>query len=92
VKSPADRLVESLDGEYFKLTDVAIQLNVSESSLRRLRKREGLRAPSFEIRQGGMHIYLYTPDDVDELRNYYAKQVPVARIQYPAEKIAATHS
>ena len=87
MRSPADRMVDSLDGQFYKLTEVAAQLSISESTLRRLQRRGVLKAPSYQINQGGMKIYLYTPEDVQEIRDHYARQVPVARITYPAERI-----
>lgn len=34
-----------------------------------------VKAPSLELNQGKMKIYLYTTDDIQELRDYYAPQV-----------------
>ena len=72
--SPADRLVSNLDGEYFKLTEAAVIVGVSPTTLRRLMRRKGvgLRAPSYKIQQGKMLVYLYSADDINELRLYFA--------------------
>jgi len=72
--SPADRLVSDLDGTYYKLTEAAEIVGVSPTTLRRLirRKNTGLAAPSYQIRQGAMKVYLYNKDDIAELREYLA--------------------
>lgn len=75
--SPADRLISSLEGTYFKLTEVADLLGKSEITLRRLIKKNVVKAPSFQIRQGENLYYLYTPDDVEELRKYYGNMQKV---------------
>lgn len=80
--SPADRLVSNLDGTFYKLTEAAEILGLSPTTLRRLMRREntGLKAPSFQIQQGEMLVYLYSADDIDELRVYYAAgRVPSKR-------------
>lgn len=80
--SPADRLVSNLDGTFHKLTEAADILGVSPTTLRRLmrRKNTGLKAPSFQIQQGEMLMYLYSADDLNELRVYFAAgRVPSKR-------------
>jgi hypothetical protein len=81
--SPADRLVSNLDGTFYKLTEAAEIVGVSATTLRRLMRRSntGLKAPSFQIRQGEMLVYLYSADDIDELRVYFASgRVPSKRV------------
>lgn len=80
--SPADRLVSNLDGEYYKLTEAAAIVGVSPTTLRRLMRRKGtgLAAPSYKIQQGEMLVYLYSADDINELRVYFAAgKVPSRR-------------
>lgn len=82
VVSPADRLVSNLDGTYYKLTEAAEILEVSPTTLRRLMRKAntGLKAPSYQITQGNMKVYLYSQDDLTELRLYFAPgRVPSKR-------------
>lgn len=79
--SPADRLVSSLTGVYFKTSETAEILGVSQQTLRRLMRDETkkLSAPSMMVEQGGMVIYLYTPKDIEELQAYFNGQKPTRR-------------
>lgn len=82
VVSPADRLVSNLEGTFYKLTEAAEILEVSPTTLRRLMRRPdtGLKAPSYQITQGNMKVYLYSQDDINELRVYFAPgRVPSRR-------------
>ena len=78
--SPADRLVSELDGTYYKLTEAAKILNVAPITLRRLMRKHGIKAPSYQVNQGEMKVYLYTPDDLEELSEYFiAQRTPTER-------------
>lgn len=80
--SPADRLVSNLPGKWWKLTEAAEALEVSPTTLRRLMRRKGtgLAAPSYKISQGEMVVYLYSADDIQELRSYLSQgRVPTRR-------------
>lgn len=82
IVSPADRLVSNLDGTFYKLTEAAELLDVSPTTLRRLMRKPntGLKAPSYQITQGSMKVYLYSVDDLNELRVYFAPgRVPSKR-------------
>lgn len=68
--SPVDRQLAQLPGDYTKLTDAAAQLGCSVSTLRRLLWNQDLRAPSYEMLMGRSIVYLYTPEDITELRAY----------------------
>lgn len=68
--TPADRLISNLDGTYFKLSEAAKILNTSATTLRRLMKNPAISAPSYQVRQGQMYMYLYTPEDLKELKAY----------------------
>lgn len=72
--SPADRIMADLPGVFYKLSEVAQMLNLSEVTLRRLIRKGVTKAPSHTLRHGGMQMYLYTPEDVEELRRYYQKE------------------
>lgn len=76
---PATRLVRSLEGEYYKLSEAAEMLGVPESTLRALIKdaTEGGDpdgAPRQYIPFGKMMIYLYSPDDIERVRGVLAKR------------------
>ena len=43
----------------------------SENTLRRLIRKGKTKAPSFQLTRGGMQMYLYTSDDVQEIKDYY---------------------
>lgn len=77
---PATRLVRSLEGEYYKLSEAAEMLDVPESTLRALIKdaSEGGDpdgAPRQYIPFGKMMIYLYSPEDIDRIKGVLAKRV-----------------
>lgn len=70
--TPVDRLMADLDGTYYRISEVAKMLDKSPHTVRRHIGKPGLKAPSYQIKQGGLEIYLYTPDDVEELRKYFS--------------------
>jgi len=72
--SPADKLISSLDGTYFKLSEVATLIGRSDVTIRRLIRKKLIKAPSYQIRQGKSYYYLFTPEDVQELKDYYGNQ------------------
>lgn len=74
---PSDALISSLDGTYYKLSEAVILTGKSASTLRRLMKKNLVKAPTGEIYQGKNKYYLYTPEDIQEIRDYYTKQTQV---------------
>lgn len=70
--SPVDRMLAAQDGEFYKLTDAAALIGVAPITLRRLLKREEIKAPTYEAQMGAIHVYLYTPDDINELKAYFS--------------------
>lgn len=76
-KSPSQRLLEDLNGEYKTFSEVAKIARINTETLRRLCKKRDLngnklvKAPSKAIRQGQMTIFLFTPEDVQEIENYF---------------------
>lgn len=72
--TPVDRLMADLPGVFYKLSEVAQMLGLSEVTLRRLIRKGVTTAPSHTLRHGGMQMYLYTPEDVEELRRYYQRE------------------
>lgn len=78
--SPADRLVSELDGEFYKLSEVAEIVGVSQMTLRRLLHNDKIDAPSYQIKRGKMTIYVYTPEDIQEIKRYYqSSRLPIKR-------------
>lgn len=73
--SPAARLVSELDGEYFMVSEVAEILGKDARTIRRAMYNKRVNAPSYETRQGNMRVYLYTQDDIQELRDYFATKI-----------------
>lgn len=76
---PATRLVRSLEGEYYKLSEAAEMLGVPESTLRALIKdaSEGGDpdgAPRQYIPFGQMMIYLYTTEDIQRIKEVLARR------------------
>lgn len=73
--SPAARLVSSLDGQYYLLSEVADILGKDQMTIRRAMYRGRVKAPSHEVWEGKMKVYLYTPDDIQELRDYFTPKI-----------------
>lgn len=71
---PVDRLISSLDGTWYKLSEVVILVGKSESTLRRLIGKGVTKAPSAVITQGKNTYYLYSPDDVRELQEHFENE------------------
>jgi hypothetical protein len=65
---PSTRFVRSLDGEYFMLREAAEILGISSQALRKTVHDKTINAPSFWVMFGKLKIYLYTRDDVEEIR------------------------
>jgi len=74
---PSTRFVRSLDGEYFMLREVAAMLGISTQSLRKTVPNKSIEAPSFWVMFGKLKIYLYTRDDIDELRKHLEERSEV---------------
>lgn len=77
--SPADRLISSLDGTYYKTSEAAELVEISEITLRRLIHKNRVKAPTHLVRQGKAYYYLFTPEDIEELRDYYGHRGTVER-------------
>lgn len=76
---PSDRLISSLPGTYYKLSEVSILVGRSEASLRRLMRKRLLKAPSYQVDQGKNTYYLYTPEDVAEIKHHYEQEATVRK-------------
>jgi hypothetical protein len=68
-RDPSTRFVRSLSGEYFKLSEAATMLGVSQVSLRKFIREgtEGL-TPSKAVWFGKLKIHLYTREDISRIR------------------------
>lgn len=67
--------MSELDGQYYMVSEVAQILGKDPMTIRRAMYNKRVKAPSFETRRGGMRIYLYTVDDIQELKEYFAPRV-----------------
>lgn len=67
-ESTAEAYVRSLGIEALMTTQVAELLGVSPQLVRKWRNDDSVSAPSLEVPFGKNVIYLYTPEDVAELR------------------------
>jgi len=73
-KSPATRIIESLNGEYETMASMAARYGVHVETMRRLCKTTKVKAPSKALQQGDLVIYLFTDEDVAELDAYMEKK------------------
>lgn len=69
--SPFHRIMDSLDGEYYSMRHTAEVCGVHIETLRRLCRTERVKAPSFATKSGKLVIYLFTPEDVEEVKAYF---------------------
>lgn len=79
-KSPAQVIIESLDGEYETMRTMAERYAVNVETIRRLCKavdengEKRVKAPSAAAQQGELVIYLFTKEDVQELDEYMSNK------------------
>lgn len=79
-EAPAIAYVRSLGMDALVASQVADEINCSVQMVRKLQKDPGIKAPSYEVPYGKNKIYLYTHEDVEELRRYLlAQRQPRAR-------------
>lgn len=71
---PAKAYIESLGIGARSMADVARLIGVSVATMRKLLEVDELHAPSYIADWGKRQIYIYTPEDVQELQSYLAKQ------------------
>lgn len=69
--SPATRILNELDGEWYTMGQTAEKIGVHIETLRRLCRTDRVKAPSNAVQQGQLVIYLFTPEDVEEVRQYF---------------------
>jgi len=84
-KAPATRLIESLPPGLLTARQVAERFDVNIETIRRLARKkdetgkEAFKAPSKAARTGELIIWVYTPEDIDELAAYFGEKVPKRR-------------
>lgn len=61
------------------VSEVAEILKKSQITIRRAMYDKKVNAPSLEVEQGGMKVYLYTPEDIQELKAYFAPKLTTRR-------------
>lgn len=69
--SPAQRIIDSLGGEYLTMRQTAELVGVHIETLRRLCRTPRVNAPSKATKSGKLVIYLFTPEDVEEVQAYF---------------------
>jgi hypothetical protein len=73
-ESPVIAYVRSLGMDALVASQVAVEVGCSVEMVRKLQKNPDLKAPSFEVPYGRNKIYLYTPEDVEEIRQHLLEQ------------------
>lgn len=79
-KSPADLILEELGDEYMSVRQIAQRYGMHTETIRRLIKatdKDGnkrVKAPSAAVQQGGLLIYLFTKDDVEEMDEFMKRR------------------
>lgn len=69
--SPAQRIIDSLDGEYKTMRETSEIVGVHIETLRRLCRTGKISAPSMAAKSGKLVVYLFTDEDVEEVKNYF---------------------
>ena len=81
-KAPATRIIEALEGDYMTTRQVAEYFEVNIETIRRLSKarnqdgKEKIKGPCKATKSGSMVIYLFTPEDVEEIWKYFGRNDP----------------
>jgi hypothetical protein len=81
-KAPATRMIEALPEGYLTARQVADKFEVNIETVRRLaRAKDGdgkdrFVGPSKAAKSGELIIWVYTPDDVAELAEYFGDRIP----------------
>src|SRR3954468_19899684 len=69
--SPAQRIIDSLEGEFYTMRQTAEMCGVHIETLRRLCRTPRVKAPKYATKAGKMVIYLFTPEDIEEVKEYF---------------------
>jgi len=77
VVNPIVTHVRGLDGEYYLLSEVARQLDMSQNALRALGRRYPDELGPYGVTYlGQVKIYVYRPEDIDAVRRFLAPLGP----------------
>lgn len=69
--SPAHRIIAALDGDYTTMRQAAAICGVHIETMRRLCRTDAVKAPSLATKRGKLVIYLFTDEDVEEVKEYF---------------------
>lgn len=71
--SPMQSIIDEIkeQGEFYTMRETAVILGVHIETLRRLCRSDRVKAPSQAAKIGKLVIYLFTPEDHEELKNYF---------------------
>lgn len=80
-QTPAVAYVKSINPDYCTISEAAESLDVSVSTLRNWMRdpHHPTEAPSLKAQFGRMTIYVYTPEDIDALRDWMASRRGVTK-------------
>jgi transposase len=84
-KAPATRMIEALPDGYLTARQVAERFEVNIETIRRLARakdaegQDRFTAPSKAAKSGELIIWVYTPDDIAELAEYFGERGPKVR-------------
>ena len=84
-KAPATRMIEALPDGYLTARQVAEKFEVNIETIRRLARakdadgKDRFTAPSKAAKSGELIIWVYTPEDVEELAAYFGDRMPKKR-------------
>lgn len=90
-KSPAELLLEQIPEGYMSVKDMAERYGVHVQTIRRLAKMTNndgtprVKAPSAAIQQGGLVIYLFTEEDVEEMDAYMGRKGYIVEFKKDSE-------
>lgn len=79
-KAPATRMIEQLPANMLVARQVAERFDVNIETIRRLARAKDangkprFKAPSMAAKSGELVIWVYTPEDVDELAEYFGER------------------
>lgn len=81
-KAPATRMIEALPKGYLTTRQVAEHFDCNIETIRRLARakdadgKHKFKAPSKAAKSGELVIWVYTPEDLEELAVYFGKRSP----------------
>lgn len=81
--SPVHAFIKNLGGDFRTVQEVAdevskqIGVHKSAGAIRNLSQRKRINAPSHKVKFGKGMVYLYTPEDVQEIVTFYKQSVVI---------------